>query len=274
MSERAPMLPCCTTSAIGDLNQLANNVPIDTIRNIRTLSFWLKVQIVHNRTKIDALALLDSGAEGNYTHIRFIQKYKIPTFDLASPVYPRNINGTLNQQGAIQHAAYLHMEMADKHQETMEIAITNMGKHDILLGTDWLKTHNPSIDWKNAKLALDRCPHECSTISPITWHITAMELLPTLEWDLHYDNKIKAIYNGIDMSQCIMAHCDKWDNGQDKIQIARTTTSTHLAITKGSKSVEIPLEFRKYHKVFSDEELQRSPKHQPWDHKIDLIPGK
>ena len=71
-----------------------------------------------------------------------------------------------------------------------------------------------------------------------------------------------------------MAHNDKWDNGQDKIQIARTIVSMHLAIAKESKSVEIPLEFRRYHKVFSDEELQRLPKHQPWDHKIDLIPGK
>ena len=112
-------------------------------------------QIVHNGTKINTLALLDSGAEGNYAHMRFIQKHKIPAFDLASPVYPRNIDGTLNQQGAIRYAAYLQMEMADKHQETLEIAITNTGKHDILLGTDWLKTHNPSIDWKNAKLALD-----------------------------------------------------------------------------------------------------------------------
>ena len=43
------------------------------------------------------------------------------------------------------------MEMANKHQENMEIAITDTGKHDILLGTDWLKTHNPSIDWKTVK---------------------------------------------------------------------------------------------------------------------------
>jgi hypothetical protein len=34
----------------------------------------------------------------------------------------------------------------------------------------------------------------------------------------------------------------------------------------------IPLAFRKYKKVFSNEEAQWLPKHQPWDHKIDLIP--
>jgi len=56
--------------------------------------------------------------------------------------------------------------------------------------------------------------------------------------------------------------------------VARTTTSTHLAQQKQVKPEEIPLEFRKYVKVFSDEEAQRLPKHQPWDHKIDLLPGQ
>jgi hypothetical protein len=36
----------------------------------------------------------------------------------------------------------------------------------------------------------------------------------------------------------------------------------------------IPLVFCKYKKVFSDEEAQWLPKHQPWDHKINLIPGQ
>jgi len=36
--------------------------------------------------------------------------------------------------------------------------------------------------------------------------------------------------------------------------------------------MDIPPEFHKYAKVFLDE-AQRLPKHQPWDHKIDLQPG-
>jgi hypothetical protein len=39
------------------------------------------------------------------------------------------------------------MEMGTKHCEDIEVAITNTGNHDLLLGTDWLKAHNPSIDW-------------------------------------------------------------------------------------------------------------------------------
>jgi len=55
--------------------------------------------------------------------------------------------------------------------------------------------------------------------------------------------------------------------------VRRTTVSTTLAKAEQPKNVEIPPEFRQYDKVFSDEEAQRLPKHQPWDHKIDLIPG-
>ena len=37
---------------------------------------------------------------------------------------------------------------------------------------------------------------------------------------------------------------------------------------------DIPQVFQRYKKVFSDEEAQRLPRHQPWDHKIDLILGQ
>jgi len=49
--------------------------------------------------------------------------------------------------------------------------------------------------------------------------------------------------------------------------------STTLAKGEERKTTEIPPEFRKYAKVFLDEEAQRLLKHQPWDHKIDLQPG-
>jgi len=49
--------------------------------------------------------------------------------------------------------------------------------------------------------------------------------------------------------------------------------STTLAKAEQPKILDIPLEFHQYAKVFSNEEAQQLPKHQPWNHKIDLIPG-
>ena len=67
-----------------------------------------------------------------------------------------------------------------------------------------------------------------------------------------------------------MAHLDK----HDEPLLARTTVSTTLAKATKTSQAEIPPEFLKYHRVFSNEEAQRLPKHQPWDHKIDLLPKK
>jgi hypothetical protein len=96
-------------------------------------------------------------------------------------------------------------------------------------------------------------------------------LLPTLDWEEQYDNFIEIRYHSIDASQHIMAHLQTYLHPV----VARTTVSTTLAKETTKPTVEaIPLAFHKYKKVFSDKEAQRLPKHQPWDHKIDLIPGQ
>src|SRR5579863_122911 len=122
-----------------------------------------------------------------------------------------------------------------------------MGKHDILLGTNWLKAHNPSINWQNNSIQLDRCPDTCTTKQPQDTQLNNVELLPTLEWEMQYDNYFNTKHHSIDASQHIMAHLDKFDT-----QISRTTVSTNLAIKEQPKAMEIPLAFQKYNKVFSD----------------------
>jgi len=67
----------------------------------------IDVQIQYNRKEIDAQAVLDSGTEGIYCNTSFIQKYGIPIFDIDRPVYPQNVDGMLNKQGAIRHATIL-----------------------------------------------------------------------------------------------------------------------------------------------------------------------
>ena len=44
------------------------------------------------------------------------------------------------------------------HEETLEFAITNLGKQDIFLRHDWLSHHNPDIDWTNREINFIQCP--------------------------------------------------------------------------------------------------------------------
>jgi len=85
------------------------------------------IQILYNGKEIDAGAILDSGAEGIYCNISFIRKYRLPTYDIDCPIYPRNIDGILNKQGAIRCATILRMGMGTRHWENIEVTITNTG---------------------------------------------------------------------------------------------------------------------------------------------------
>ena len=71
-----------------------------------------KIGVDHN---IDPQAILDSGAKGIYCHNDFIAKHKIRTHPLERPLRARNVDGTLNKQGIIRHAAILRVEMGARH---------------------------------------------------------------------------------------------------------------------------------------------------------------
>jgi hypothetical protein len=102
--------------------------------------------------------------------------------------------------------------------------------------------------------------------------------LPTFEWESQIDDDLETFGDGIEASQRLLAHLNKFDPDFQSPHVfpllARTTVSTSIAKTVKAVSKEIPVEFRQYSKVFSDAEAQRLPKHQPWDHPIDLLPGK
>jgi len=43
----------------------------------------------------------------------------------------------------------------------MLLAISRLGKQSLILGYDWLKDHNPKIDWEKGKVEMTRCPLQC-----------------------------------------------------------------------------------------------------------------
>ena len=43
----------------------------------------------------------------------------------------------------------------------------NLGTHDLFIGHEWLKLHNPNIDWKTSEVRFDRCPKECGYIKDL-----------------------------------------------------------------------------------------------------------
>ena len=134
------------------------------------------------------------------------------------------------------------MEMGRKHQETTELLVTNIGDHDILLGTDWLKAHNPNIDWSTNQMTLNRCPPQCFGIK--TTNPKICTLLPVLEWESQDDDHLDLRKDDLDTSQRVKSHLDKFDEPTEVRPwecpyISRATVST--AITKAKQQTQIPI---------------------------------
>ena len=142
---------------------LRNNVTVASVSNTRVPSIRIRVTIVHKGKPIEVIALVDSGAEGNYMNDKFVLKHGIETHKLNPPIYVTNVDGTFNQQGIMTQAATVRMEIGT-HLEDIECAVTNIGKHDMLLGMDWLMAHNPEINWTHSTISFSRCPKECKDI--------------------------------------------------------------------------------------------------------------
>ena len=47
------------------------------------------------------------------------------------------------------------------HSKRMLLAVSGLRKQNLILGYNWLKDHNPKIDWEKGKVEMTRCPLCC-----------------------------------------------------------------------------------------------------------------
>jgi len=43
------------------------------------------------------------------------------------------------------------------HSKRMLLAVSGLRKQNLILGYNWLKDHNPKIDWEKGKVEMTRC---------------------------------------------------------------------------------------------------------------------
>ena len=103
--------------------------------------------MTNNGTRIETKSLIDSGYTGSLIHKDFVVKYGIQTHSLPHPLKVYNADGTHNAGGQIKKFAIVYLQIRD-HKEQISLAITDLGPNTVFLGHNWLKMHNPAIDWK------------------------------------------------------------------------------------------------------------------------------
>ncbi|KAF5344660.1 hypothetical protein D9758_016425 [Tetrapyrgos nigripes] len=111
-------------------------------RNKQIPSITLKTELIGKITgrKIDANALIDSGAEGIIINSQFAQRNQLTLLPIQNPFPVRNVDGSENTMGWVREYTIQNLRIYSRdnkayHEEQAEFYVTDIGDHDIILGT-------------------------------------------------------------------------------------------------------------------------------------------
>jgi len=105
-------------------------------------------------------ALLDSGATGSFIDRDFVHSKGMNTWTLSHNIPVFNVDGSPNKAGQISEVVDVVL-WYKTHSERMLLAVSRLGKQSLILGYDWLKDHNPKIDWEKGEVEMTRCSLRC-----------------------------------------------------------------------------------------------------------------
>jgi predicted aspartyl protease len=127
-----------------------------------SLAVDVEIESTDTAVKRCTQALIDCGATGCFIDIEWAKLNNIPTCPLTNPIPVYNVDGTANDAGAITDIANVILRY-ENHSERTQLAVTRLGKQNLILGYNWLRNHNPEINWQTKDIKMSRCPVQCST---------------------------------------------------------------------------------------------------------------
>jgi len=105
-------------------------------------------------------ALLDCRATRSLIDRDFVCSKGMNTQTLSHNIPVFNVNGSPNEAGQISKVVDVVL-CYKSHSERMLLAVSGLGKQNLILDYDWLKDHNPKINWKKEEVEMTYCPLHC-----------------------------------------------------------------------------------------------------------------
>jgi len=101
-------------------------------------------------------ALLDCRATGSFIDRDFVHLKEMNTQTLSCNIPVFNVDGSPNEAGQISKVKDVVLRYKT-YSERMLLAISGLGKQSLILGYNWLKDHNPRIDWEKEEVEMTCC---------------------------------------------------------------------------------------------------------------------
>ena len=187
--------------------------------------------------------------------------------------------------------------------------VTDIGEEDVIIDLDWLREHNPEVDWERGSLRLSRCPETCpasqKASKPVETKARDTEVRLTARQGPRRARKVKTVGR---IRAAVMVEEEEeeerppppgflpeWDGTEEsfldalatgrtlrntpKLFVSATYTYSQQLAEKEYQKKEIcpikeivPNQYHEYLRVFSKEASERLPEHGPYDHAIELVP--
>src|SRR6266849_3983196 len=150
--------------AIAKLDDMQQPKYVELAGNNGKLTMGIQLSTPGHPERINVAALLDSRCDGSSIDHCFVLRNKIPTRQVQNLMKVTNANGTENKHGLIKEYVILRVQI-DEHVEDLEFTVMQLNSANIFLELDWLRHHNPLVNWNTGQLRFKNCPKECQQSS-------------------------------------------------------------------------------------------------------------
>ncbi len=118
-----------------------------------TTSLEIAVTLEIKGRIIETVALIDSGAAGNFIDVSFAKKNSVPLVPCDPHLAVAALDGRPLGSGCIQSITEdLQLSTGALHTETICLFMFQSPQNPIILGLPWLEQHNPSISWTKRQI--------------------------------------------------------------------------------------------------------------------------
>ena len=243
---------------------------------------FIDIMLETERVNVKVRALVDSGASSLFMSPRIAKQFQRQHLRKAIPL--TNIDGTPNQIGKITHQVRAVMELRG-HRSRERLLVAEIGAEDVIIGIDWLKKHNPSVDWKTGELKFTRCPASCGRRGMRQRPVGKIKFGQT-ERTPEQDDSTEQVEEDEEEGLGKEDQPESDDQVFEVVSMERTmqiaagfTRSQQIAekVLRQEKTRTfeemVPREFWRYRQVFEQKASERLPERRLGDHAINLEEG-
>ncbi len=166
----------------------------DITRSISSASsITLPVELISQNQVIQTMALLDSGAAGNFIDSEFVSRLHLKLTRCNSSLAVEALDGRPLGKGKILRLTEpVKLHIGTLHSEKIQFYVIQSPTYPLILGLPWLRTHDSQISWREGQITEwgPACQERC--LSKITRkpNTTTTSTVDTLNSLLQYADLI------------------------------------------------------------------------------------